>query len=281
MTIEGLLAIRDRERSDILGRIVADLKNDQRVGAAWLHGSLSRGDHDGLSDIDLTVVVADESANDFINNRWEYSARAGRPVLVMDNFANAPADGAYLLVFYAGEVGPQHVDWFWQPESTARIPDDEKILFNRLRLPVVPGAEWRREQHRPPGPRLGPSPTRVEVLTHEITFFWAMSLIVAKSIARGNGDTVARMILRIGRTLTDLARLVDNNRALHASDAALHSDMEAKAPTEQFRVLYELAREATSLHDDIVDQSASIPLEAIPHIYRFFELTHSMATARM
>ena len=144
LQIDDLLAIRDQERSVLLGRIVNHLKEDQRVCAAWLSGSVSRGDHDGLSDLDLYVVVTDESVSDLVENRLANAARPARPVLVMDNVANAPPDGAYLLVLDEGEVGPQHVDWFWQPESWARIPDDEKILFDRVGLPVVLGAEWRR-----------------------------------------------------------------------------------------------------------------------------------------
>ena len=55
MTTEDLPQIRQRERSDLLSRIVSDLQNDERVCAAWLSGSVSRGDHDGLSDLDLSV----------------------------------------------------------------------------------------------------------------------------------------------------------------------------------------------------------------------------------
>ena len=69
MKMDDSLAIRDRERSGLLSRIVNDLKNDQRVRAAWLSGSVSRGEHDVLSDLDLSVVVTDESVNDFVDNR--------------------------------------------------------------------------------------------------------------------------------------------------------------------------------------------------------------------
>ena len=278
MNIADLLAIRDQERSGLLSRIVDHLKNDQRVRAAWLSGSVSRGDHDGLSDLDLSVVVTDESVNDFVDNRRAYAARPARPVLVMDNIANAPPDGAYLLVFYAGEVGPQHVDWSWQSESKARIPDDERILLDRAGLPVAPGAEWRQEAHRPPGPPLRDA-RRVEVLTHKITFFWAMSLIVAKYIARRNDETVARMTSLIARTLTGTAELLDSNLSMPGRDVALSSDVESEAPARQFELLQGLASDATRLHDELVDQGAAIPWEAISHIYRFFELTESMSTA--
>ena len=279
MTIQDLLAIRYRERSHLLGRIVEDLRNDQRVCAAWLSGSVSRGDHDELSDLDLSVVVTDESANDFVQNRRAHAARPARPVLVMDNMANAPPGGAYLLVLYAGEIGPQHVDWFWQPKSKSRIPDDEKVLFDRVGLPVASGVEWRREAHRPPGPPLDDVP-RVEVLTHKITFFWAMSLIVAKSIARRDSGTVAGMTSKIAQTLTEAAQLLNSNLSLPGRDAAQCSAIESAAPIGQFELLYGLARDATRMHEELVEQGAAIPSEAIRHIYRFFELTQSMTTPR-
>ena len=220
--------------------------------------------------------MTDESANDFVENRRAHAARPARPVLVMDNMANAPPEGAYLLVLYAGEVGPQHVDWFWQPESKARIPDDEKVLFDRAGLRVAPGGEWRREEHRPPGPPLGPNPTHVDVLTHKMTFFWAMSLIVAKHIARRNSETVARMTSLIARTVTEVAQLIDSCLSLPGTDAAIHSDIERELPTRQFELLYGLAGDATRLHEGLVDQGGAIPSEAIPHIYRFYQLTESM-----
>ena len=278
LTSDDLLAIRDQERFDLLGRIVNHLKNDQRVRAAWLSGSVSRGDHDGLSDLDLSVVVTNEAASDFNKNRRAYVVRPARPVLVMDNLANAPPNGAYLLVFYAGEVGPQHVDWFWQPESKAAIPDDEKVLFDRAGLPVIPGAEWRNEAQRPPGPPLGPSPMRVEVLTHKIKFFWAMSLIVAKYIARRDGETVARMTSVIARTLSGAVDLLDSNLPLPGCDAVRRTTIGREAPTAQFELLYGLARDATGLHQRLEEEGVAIPSQGISHIYRFFDLTQSMAT---
>ena len=188
LDVQARLAIRDRERSSLLERIGANLKDDDRVCAAWLHGSSARGQVDALSDVDLWVVMRDEATHDFVENRRAYAARPARPVLVLEAMQNAPPDGAYLLAFYPGEAGPLHVDWFWQRESRAGIPDDVEPLFDRIGLPSVPGAEWRREAHRPPGPPLGADPMRSDVLTHRITFFWAMSLIVA-SILRAETAT--------------------------------------------------------------------------------------------
>jgi len=188
----------------------------------------------------------------------------------LENIANAPPDGGYLLVFYEGQVGPQHVDWFWQPESKARIADDEKMLFDRVGLPVVPGAKWRREAHRPAGSSLAAGATRIDVLTHKVTFFWAMSLIVAQYIARRKGETVGIMTTMIARTLQEAARLLGGNVSLPGSDAALRSPIESESPARQFEVLHGLTQDATRLEDTLRDQGAAIPSEAIPYIQRLF-----------
>ena len=138
---EDLLAIRWRERAELLRRIDQSIRSDCRVTAAWLTGSVARGEDDALSDLDIYIVTADNAIDDFVDHRRIHAAQPGRPILLMDNLANAPVDGAYLLALYEGEAGPQHVDWFWQAESTAHRPDDAKILFDRAGLPVMPGAQ--------------------------------------------------------------------------------------------------------------------------------------------
>ena len=101
---------------------------------------------------------------------------------------------------------------------------------------------------------------------------------MAKYIARRDGETVARMTSVIAKTLTETAQLLDSDLYLPGSDAFLSSSGESEPPVRQFEVLYGLAQEATSLHGEIVGQGADTPSEAIPYIYRFYELTESMTT---
>lgn len=278
MTIDALLAIRTRERNDLLVRIVDVLKRDRRVSAALLTGSVARGDDDGLSDLDLMIVVTDESACDFVRNRRKYASQPADTVLMMDNFRNAPPGGAYLLVLYAGEVGPQHVDWYWQPESQARIPDDARVLFDRIGLQKIQGDEWRRVQHRPTGPPLPEHSTRTDVLTQKIAFFWAMSVIAAKYIARRDSQSAHQMMTLIARTLYETARLADLPSPDHVE--TMDTTLKSETPPRQFDALLELVGDAKNLHDRLAERGAAIPSEAIPHICRFYELTRSMAMSR-
>lgn len=274
--VDKLLAIRIRERSELLDRIVAGLRDDRHVRAVWLSGSVSRGDDDALSDLDLSVVVSDESIGEFVASRKAHAAKPAPPALLMDNLANAPVGGAFLLALYAGEAGPQQVDWSWQPESGAGIPDDGKVLFNVAGLPLIPGDDWRRQVHRPPGPPLEASASIGDQLTHKIEFFWAMSVIVAKYIARRDGETVARMTRLIARTLSQAAQMSNTSVVPLAYGETLPASLASAGGGEQFEVLEGLVRDAGELGDWLVERGAILPSEAVTLIHRFFELTKAM-----
>ena len=189
------------------------------------------------------------------------------------------AMGHTCLRYTPARSAPQHVDWFWQPQSRARKPDDVNVAFDRVALPVIAGDIWRREDEMGPGgPPLPPGTPLADVLTHRIEFFWAMSLVVAKYIARRKVQTVSRMTRVVARTLNGMSELLGTEESSAGRDAALGSSIATADPVEQFDVLDELAREATGLHTDLADRGATIPAEAIDQIRRFYELARSMAT---
>ena len=280
MNIEHMLRTRNRERSNLLKLIVECLIAERSVRAAWLSGSVSRGSDDALSDLDVHIVIDDRSMDQAIDNRKLHAADPARPVLLMDNFRNAPVGGAYLLALYEGEFGPQHVDWFWQPESKSRLPDDEKILFDRVGLPTMPGAQWRREAHRPPAPPLGADPSVHDLLTHKMEFSWAMTLIVAKHIARRNGAVVDRMTSVIACTLVEIAALSGAESKLPETreSLSLPSGLDAASSKVQFDALGRLAHYAEALGEWLVTQNVMVSSEAVRQIYRFFCLTEYLAT---
>src|SRR5437868_5689604 len=114
LSVAGLLVTRRAERAALLQRAIALLKADERVCAAWLFGSLGRGDADDLSDLDLWVVVEDEHIEEIVAARRDYVARLAEPLLMEEAPQNAPAGGGYLLALYGGDGGPHQVDWYWQ-----------------------------------------------------------------------------------------------------------------------------------------------------------------------
>jgi ribosomal protein S18 acetylase RimI-like enzyme len=54
-----IAAAMSAERSMLLDRLDAGLRRDERIVAAWIGGSIGRGEADDLSDIDIHLAVAD------------------------------------------------------------------------------------------------------------------------------------------------------------------------------------------------------------------------------
>ena len=278
MGVEDLLTVRLRERAALLRRVEQVIRRDCRVRAAWIMGSVARGEDDALSDLDLFIVVADDSIAQFIDNRRVHAAEPARSLLLLDNLANAPAGGAYLLAMYEGKAGPQNIDWFWQAESMACRQDDGKILFDRAGLSAAPGARRGITVDQPTDPPLGPNPSPTDLLTHKIAFFWAMSFVVAKYIARRDGESVARMTGVVTRTLKEAAALCHSGVAPSEGYEAMVAGIEAAPATDQLQVLRELSRHAEALGGQAAAQGVVLPSEAVTQVYRFFELAEALVT---
>jgi predicted nucleotidyltransferase len=86
------------DREALLTRIVHTLERDARVAAAWLAGSIGRGEDDTWSDLDLHVAVYDEHLATFWADRDRLYERIGRPVLIQQEMpSNAQAGGHFQL----------------------------------------------------------------------------------------------------------------------------------------------------------------------------------------
>ena len=276
MGIEDLLSIRWRERAELLRCIDQSIRSDCRVAAAWIAGSVARGEDDALSDLDLYIVVADNAIDDFVDHRRIHAAGPARPILLMDNLANAPIGGAYLLALYEGEAGPLHIDWFWQAESKAHRPDDGMILFDRAGLPVMPGAQWQGTFHRSSGPPLGPNPSLADVLTHKFAFFWAMTFIAAKYIARRDSETAARMTGVVSRTLTEAAALCQSSVEPFREYGPVAAGLETASATAQLQALRGLAKHAKNLGGQLATRGVVPSSEAISQICQFLDLAEAL-----
>ncbi len=255
MSARQMLEVRRAEREALIQRVTILLKDDERVVGAWLAGSLGRGEADDLSDVDLWLAVADEHCPAIVAGRRDYVARLGRPLLLEDAPQNAPAGGGYLLVLYPGQAGPQHVDWYWQPRSAARLPTDAQLLFERERLP--------RET-----PLAATRIARAEALDERVAFFWAMSNIAAKYVARREPCAALRMLELVGEALTDVRDMVGGE----GKDVEIDSALPALQPVHQLALLRSLAAGMEALTPRIVAVGGRIPVQAILQIYRFFDL---------
>src|SRR5262245_12518988 len=116
-------------RDALIDRLHASLGADPRFVAAWLGGSVGRGDADDWSDVDLYVAVAEEACATLCDRpegmspalspaRRELAAGFGDLAVEGENSMNAGPDGVAMNVIY-GEP-PLVVDWYLLPEATAR-----------------------------------------------------------------------------------------------------------------------------------------------------------------
>lgn len=260
MSARRLLELLRVEREALLQRVTALLRADERVSGAWLAGSLGRGQADELSDIDLWLAVADEHCPAMVAARREYVGLVARPLLVEEAPEDAPAGGAHLLVLYGGQTGPQQVDWYWQAQSEARVPVDARLLFERLPL---------LREVPPPATRLA----RVEALEGQVAFFWAMSNIAAKCVARRQPCAALKLLEVVGEALAEV-------KAMAGGPPAVGGPSEEREPSLQLRrqlaLLRAMAGEMEALTPRIVALGGTVPVQAILQIHRSFDLAEAM-----
>ncbi|HYP39701.1 MAG TPA: nucleotidyltransferase domain-containing protein [Chloroflexia bacterium] len=263
MSSVELLQIRREERAALLQRAIEVLTDDARVVAAWLFGSLGRGDADDLSDIDLWVVVSDEHIDAIRATRREYARSLGEPILIDEAPQNAPPGGAYLLALYGGVAGPHQVDWYWQPQSSARVPQDTRVLFDRAGI-----------QSAEP-PLAMTTEARAEAATGKCAFFWVMANITAKKIARREAWEVLRMLDMLKYTSDEVHWLagVRDERPTHKSGFTALPPVQ---PSEQLALLRELAEEMEALSPELANLGRDFSPETIRQTYTFLGVVQSI-----
>jgi hypothetical protein len=263
MPIQDRLADRRAERDALFARVAALLRADSRIVATWLTGSLGRGDGDDLSDLDFWIVVRDDAMAAVAAERQSIVARAGSPVLIQEAPHNAPVGGAFLLVFYESVSGLQEIDWHWQPQSHARRPRHVRLVFDHVGIPDVE-----------PAPLYAKS-DQGALLTERIVFFWAMAPIAARKIARRQPQAALRLIDMMKRASEEV------RWACSLRDTAPLPEERGRAippvlPGEQLAALRTLTRETEALTDTILAHGGTVPVEAIPHVYTFYDFTESL-----
>jgi predicted nucleotidyltransferase len=262
------LSNRQAERDELLARVVKLLASDERVVAAWLYGSLGRGEGDAWSDIDLWVVVADEHIGEIVAGRHEFNAGFGTPLIVVDAPQNAPAGGAFLSVVY-GDLpsGPQHVDWTWQTRKDALVPHDAKVLFDRGGLPVADAP-----QPLAPG-------ERVKQAEKQIGFFWMMVPIVAKAIVRRQPWVALNLLTLLRYTLDEVAWLTGKSadRPLHPTRSV---DPPPTQPVEQLAFLREMTGNMKDLSPSIEANGSAVSQEMVAEVERFLDFVGEMSIER-
>jgi hypothetical protein len=208
-----LLAEHEGERDHLVARITDVLSNDDRVVAAGLTSSVARGETDGLSDLDITVVFRDEDAESFVPARRREVERFGDIVWCQEVVGNAPPGGAYLGVGYTGTGYPQCTDWCWQPASLAVFPTPTLVLVEKTPITRTEHAsiedvviEGRADvAPPPPSPDFTPSDPEAARWTFKLALFWRMSGVVANRLARNARPEAEWMMTNLASDLSELS----------------------------------------------------------------------------
>ncbi|WLR47901.1 nucleotidyltransferase domain-containing protein [Halobacillus litoralis] len=116
---------------DAVEKIKESLKEDERVKAVFLKGSMGRGEEDEHSDVDLYVLVDEVDMDAFLKNRQKH-LESYQPIIFFDDiFIIAPQ----IIAVYENLL---HVDLFTVTEETLVHKDFFRVLYD---------PEQRMEKH--------------------------------------------------------------------------------------------------------------------------------------
>jgi hypothetical protein len=199
-----------------LADAVRRLRGDERVAAAWLFGSLARGDVDELSDVDLFVALPDGNANE-LDRVDVWLGELGELCRWREDPYNAPDGGRYLEAVYPADPIPVVVDSYWQPISASVLAADTRVLFDKVGVRcAAPGlATYGLIPAVRDGLPFAAPDDPAARLRGRVEAFWSDVAIVAKHHARRWGqatDETAALWSVIAETAADLGVAVDCRR---------------------------------------------------------------------
>ena len=220
-------ADHETARDTLIGRITAILGDDARFAAAWLGGSLGRGDGDAWSDIDLWLAVADSAVPELCNRpdgesatlspaRADLIARFGEPAVVGENPQNAGPDGVAMNVVYADSLVV--VDWYLMPAVTVKRPADTLLLFEDSAIPIADP------------PSRAPLDERARQAAISVAMFWYFVQVTMKAIRRRDDLHGQIMLQRMRHCLWKAERLAAGDTVGHYRERGVRL---ASTPEEQ------------------------------------------------
>lgn len=194
-----------QSREVLLTSIITELSADERCMAAWLTGSYARNDVDEVSDLDITVAIAEPYSGALCGRQEQVShktmperlalfSKFGRPALIHENNHNAPEGGTFTFVLYA--ESKIMVDWVLVPLGKARRPYSSRLLFAKANVPVS----------APPEPE-EPEESK-KYVAEQWAFFWMMTAITIKYIIRGDAVFVTTWLEELHHIMYELERRI-------------------------------------------------------------------------
>ncbi|MFZ0546196.1 MAG: nucleotidyltransferase domain-containing protein [Candidatus Promineifilaceae bacterium] len=244
-------------RTHLLGEIVTNNEADNRIIAVWLTGSLGRGKGDAISDLDLTVILNDESAEKLCKRPFQKGgqttperlalfSRFGHPAIIHENHNNAPPGGTFTCVIY--DETALIVDWILVPQSLAVRPRESRLLFDKVGIPLQSSVEPLETAER------------ATIAAEKTAFFWMMAFIIVKYIVRE--DT-----LLFNSWLDDLHWLVNDIEGLLSGKEIVFDPKKrpslALTAEEQKEALCDVCQRMEAMGSTIVEMGGYLPNETM------------------
>lgn len=250
------LKIYAKHRELLLQAIVEKLSTDERFVAAWLTGSFAREEQDALSDIDITLVVADEYSQVLCSRpnmvsaqttkeRYELFCLFGQPAFLHENNHNAPEGGTFTFVAYVQNANM--VDWILRPLTGTQRPETARLLFDKVGTPVQQPAKPESQEKR------------ADEASQIMAFFWMMTAITVKYVYRGDGVFVNTWLEELAKLVPEVERRIRGDRA-EAWQYRRGSLMQLKTtPNAQITAIRQLCKQMENLKQDLIEFGGHVP----------------------
>jgi predicted nucleotidyltransferase len=210
----------DEETGGALGRFVAACREDPRVLAAFLGGSHAAGTADEYSDLDLYVIVGDQSYDTFFAGRRSFLGRLGEPVFCED-FSDFGFD-MVVFVFSDGVEGEltlgrasgfDHIHG-----GPYEVLVDEEGILDRKHFPLLQPTQAEQR----------------ETLRRLIYWFWRDLAVFVRAMARGRLWTAYGLLEGLRLKCVNLARI---KREFFSVGMAGYKNLEQAADAEDLEAL--------------------------------------------
>ena len=235
-----------KHRESFLQAVVEKLSKDERFVAAWLTGSFARGEEDILSDIDITLVVADEDCQTLCarpkmvsaqttKERYDLFRLFGQPALLHENNNNAPAGGTFTFVAY--DQNAIMVDWVLRPLTGTSRPELALVLFDKGNIPTQPVIESASQEQR------------AEEASEIMAFFWMMTSITVKYISRGDDMFVNTWLEELTKMVSEVERRIKGQAWQYKRGS--HIELQI-TPADQITAIHRLCERMESLRQEVI-----------------------------
>ncbi len=260
-------AMYGANRDALLQHILAILSTDERFVAAWLTGSLARGEGDDLSDLDLSVVVADTYADRLCScssvavtentspDRMALYEQFGQPLILREDRSWLGKGACFNHVSYRETAVV--VDWAFLPQAKAQRPMPSLVLFDKVGIPVAPPSESLEE--------------RRAFASRDVGFFWLMTTVTLKYLLRRGTIAFYGFISALYWAIQDVKkRIIGESWQYRRVDYPLVGTMQ-----EQVALVRQFCQEMLALMPEVARLGGSIPEDPMSVIEVWLSMAES------